>query len=156
MMRQLDLADKQILNLIQQDFPVTSRPYRELGNSLGFTEEEAFKRVTKLREDGFIRRLGGVFDSKKLGYVSTLCAVAIPEDSIDIAAKLINQYPGVTHHYLRDHHYNLWFTLIVSSRPLLEQTIREIKCQLREEASADSLLNLPAKRTFKIKVQFKV
>lgn len=155
-MKKLDQLDQQILNEIQQGFPVTARPYQEIGNKVGLTENEVFQRVSSLRRDGFIRRLGGVFDSRKLGYVSTLCAVSVPEEMIDTAAEVINQYQGVTHHYRRDHHYNLWFTLIMESRDDLRNTSRNIEQKIVEVAGNCSLISLPAKKTFKIKVQFKI
>ena len=152
----LDPTDRQLLNIIQQAFPVDPRPYQVLGGLTGISEDEALARVTRMRETGVIRRLGGVFDSPKLGYVSTLCAVSVPEAFIDQAAALINPLPGVTHHYVRDHHYNLWFTLIAPSQDNLTATLHQLERQLMQEAVASPLLNLPALETFKIKVQFQV
>ncbi len=152
----LDPIDRQLLNIIQQAFPVDPRPYKVLGHLTGISEEEALDRVSRLRGAGVIRRLGGVFDSPKLGYVSTLCAVSVPEASIDTAASLINPLPGVTHHYVRDHHYNLWFTLIAPSEAALSTTLQQLENQLMQEASASPVLLLPALETFKIKVQFQV
>lgn len=152
----MDSVDQQILNQIQQRFPVSARPYEALGKNLDISEEEAHQRVTRLRKSGMIRRLGGVFDSGRLGYVSTLCAVAVPEEMVEAAASLINPLPGVTHHYLRDHRLNLWFTLIAPSRKHLEETLQHLEKQLMEQAAAGPLLNLPSIKTFKIKVQFQV
>lgn len=152
----LDAIDRQLLNILQQSFPIDARPYKALGDLTGISEEEALERVARLRETGVIRRLGGVFDSPKLGYVSTLCAVSVPESSIDQAAALINPLPGVTHHYVRDHHYNLWFTLIAPSQERLTLTLSQLEHQLMQEAGASPILNLPALETFKIKVQFYV
>jgi len=155
-MNKLDHLDQQILNEIQHGFPAISQPYLEIASKVGLSEEEVFQRISSLRKAGLIRRLGGVFDSKKLGYVSTLCAVSIPEEMVDTAAKIINQYQGVTHHYLRDHHYNLWFTLIIESQETMEEILTDIKAQLSEITSTYSLINLPAQKTFKLKVHFKI
>ncbi len=155
-MGKMDLVDQQILNEIQQGFPVASRPYQVIGAKLGLAESQVFQRVSNLRKAGYIRRLGGVFDSKKLGYVSTLCAVSVPEHFVDTAAELINQHPGVTHHYLRDHYYNLWFTLILESQDMLNKTLSNMEQKLSEVIDTSSFISLPAKRTFKIKVNFKV
>ena len=149
-----DPIDQQLLNLIQQDFPVAPRPYQVLGDALGISESEAFQRVNRLRETGVIRRLGGVFDSRQLGYVSTLCAVSVPDHLIPQAAALINPLPGVTHHYQRDHTYNLWFTLIAPSDEQLSKILDQLEKDLQIKADAGPLLNLPACQTFKIKVQF--
>ncbi len=94
------------------------------------------------------------FDSKKLGYVSTLCAVAVPEDKITEAARIINALPGVTHHYVRKHPNNLWFTLISPSAEQQDQTLFELEDRLQKTADSGTIVNLPAKRVFKIKVQF--
>lgn len=152
----LDPTDRQLLNIIQQAFPVDTRPYKVLGDLTGVSAEEALDRVTRLRDEGVIRRLGGVFDSPKLGYVSTLCAVSVPEAFIDQAAALINPLKGVTHHYVRDHHYNLWFTLIAPSQEALSTTLQQLERQLMQEAGASPVLILPALETFKIKVNFQV
>jgi len=151
-----DPVDQQLLNLIQQDFPVAPRPYQVLGDALGISESEAFQRVNRLRETGVIRRLGGVFDSRQLGYVSTLCAVSVPDHLIPQAAALINPLPGVTHHYQRDHTYNLWFTLIAPSAAHLASTLEQLEKDLQSQAAGGPLLNLPACQTFKIKVQFQL
>lgn len=152
----MDTIDQQILNRIQHHFPVSARPYEQLGQQVGISEEEAHQRVTRLRKAGVIRRLGGVFDSGKLGYVSTLCAVSVPDEMVDQAASLINPLPGVTHHYLRDHRFNLWFTLISPSQKHLNETLHRLENQLMEQADAGPLLNLPSRKTFKIKVQFQL
>jgi siroheme decarboxylase len=152
----MDDIDQQILNRIQHHFPVDSRPYRLLGDEVGISEEEAHQRVSRLRETGLIRRLGGVFDSHRLGYVSTLCAVSVPDEKVEQAASLINPLPGVTHHYVRDHSYNLWFTLISPSQEQLDITLSKLGQKLQEEADAGPILNLPSRKTFKIKVQFQV
>ena len=152
----MDATDQQLLNLIQQSFPATSRPYEALGRMTGISEDDAFQRINRMRETGVIRRLGGVFDSGKLGYVSTLCAVCVPESNIDQAASLINALPGVTHHYVRDHRYNLWFTLIEPSQDALERTLALLEKKLQTKTGAGAILSLPAKQVFKIKVQFSV
>ncbi|MEN1761291.1 Lrp/AsnC family transcriptional regulator [Anoxynatronum sibiricum] len=151
-----DPIDQQLLNLIQQDFPVDPRPYKILGDTLGISESDALQRVNLLREAGIIRRLGGVFDSRKLGYVSTLCAVSVPDHLVPQAAALINPLPGVTHHYQRDHTYNLWFTLIAPSDEKLSETLGQLEKNLQTQADGGPLLNLPACQTFKIKVQFQL
>lgn len=148
----MDQTDKKILNIIQKNFPVHPRPYAVIAEKLEISEEEAIKRVGELKENGHIRKLGGTFNSKKLGYHSTLCALKVPEHRISEIAEMINSYPGVTHNYIRDHSYNMWFTLIAPSKEALESTIAEIK----EKVGCVDLLNLPAERVFKINVDFRM
>lgn len=148
----MDQIDKHLLNLIQRNFPVHSRPYAVLAETLEISEEDAIERVEKLKTDGHIRKLGGTFDSKKLGYHSTLCALKVPEHRISEIAEVINSYPGVTHNYIREHTYNMWFTLIAPSKEALEATIAEIQ----ERIGSVDFLDLPAERVFKINVDFRM
>ncbi|MDD2421921.1 MAG: Lrp/AsnC family transcriptional regulator, partial [Heliobacteriaceae bacterium] len=107
--------------------------------------------VQKLKERGIIRRIGGVFDSRRLGYRATLCALKVPPDRVDAVAAIVNGYPGVTHNYLREHEYNMWFTLIAPTAAKMAAIIAEIKARTGCE-----LQNLPASRVFKIKVDLPV
>ncbi len=150
----MDTIDQELLTIIQHHFPVTSRPYLELAKKLGTSEGDVLHRVQRFRQQGLIRRIGGVFDSKKLGYVSTLCAVSVPAENIEVAARFINTLPGVTHHYVRKHAYNLWFTLISPSSEQQHLTLNKLEDQLQKFADSGKIMNLPAKRVFKIKVQF--
>ncbi|MEW5954338.1 MAG: AsnC family transcriptional regulator [Bacillota bacterium] len=146
----LDNFDRKLLNLIQTSFPITPEPYRELAETLGTTEEEIIRRLEKMRDTGIIRRLGGIFDSRKLGYRGTLCALKVPPGRISEVAEIINEYPGVTHNYIRDHDYNMWFTLLAENQAKIDGILAEI----RAAAGIDQLLNLPARGIYKIKVQF--
>ena len=147
----MDPLDKQILDVIQTGFPLTPRPYEELGRELGLTEAEVLARVRGLTQRGIIRRLGASFQSKALGWHSTLCAAKVPEEKIDQFVAAVNKHPGVTHNYLRQHDYNVWFTFIGPSWDAVCKTLDSIT----EETGID-ILNLPAKRMFKIKVDFRM
>ena len=148
----MDAINQKLLEIIQDGFPISSEPYKDLAISLGISEEEVIDRVRKLQELGVMRRLGAIFDSRKLGYKSTLCAIKVPEDQIEHVAEIINSYPGVTHNYLREHEYNMWFTLIAPSTEHIDKICNEIILQ----SGIDDLMQLPAKRFFKIKVKFSV
>jgi DNA-binding Lrp family transcriptional regulator len=150
--RDMDTINKQILNLIQSDFPITSEPYKEIGLKLGVSEDEVIQRLTNLKTNRIVRRIGATFDSKKLGYQSTLCAMKVPKERLDEVVKLVNSYPGVTHNYLRNHDYNMWFTLITESEKEQNDILREIQ----EKSGITNLLNLPAVRFFKVRVDFKL
>ena len=148
----LDDIDKAIINRIQSEFPIASRPYLELANELDLTEKEVLDRVARLKNDGIIRRIGGNFVPDKLGFVSTLCAARVPTDKIDHFAKIVNRYPGVTHNYQRDNQYNVWFTFISQSMDEIETNLKKIAA----ESGVSDILNLPATKVFKIKAQFDV
>jgi len=146
----MDAIDRALLNAIQNDFPIAVHPYRILGEVVGILEADAYKRIQHLRQEGIIRRLGGVFDSRRLGYYSTLCAGKVPEEKIPVLAELLEGVPGVTHNYIRDHAYNIWFTLIARSHAVAEGILKNI----REVTGIKDIFSLPAARIFKINVNF--
>ncbi len=146
----VDQTDKQLLHLIQSNFPVVQRPFEEIGQQLGISEQDVLQRISRLQQTGIIRRLGGLFDSRKIGYTGTLCALQVPEADIDRVAQIINGYPGITHNYLRNHRYNMWFTLLAPS----EQHINSILNEIKQKTGLVNLLNLPAVDIFKVRVNF--
>jgi len=148
----LDETDKAILNRIQSDFPITSRPYRAIAKQLDLAEKEVLDRISRLKELGIIRRIGGNFVPDKLGYVSTLCAARVPAERIADFAEVVNRYPGVTHNYRRDNAFNIWFTFIAPSMEEIKQHLKDISAQ----TGITEILNLPATRVFKIRAQFDV
>jgi DNA-binding Lrp family transcriptional regulator len=149
-MQELNEIDSAILNRIQSDFPITSRPYLAVANELNLTEKEVLERVSRLKKIGIIRRIGGNFVPGKLGFVSTLCAARVPADKIDQFADVVNRYPGVTHNYQRDNKYNVWFTFIAPSMDEIGENLK----QIAEETGVSDILNLPATKVFKINAQF--
>lgn len=148
----MDETDRKILNLIQSEFPVHPRPFKELGNLLGLSEAQVLQRVRQMKAAGVIRRIGGSFDSRKLGFYSTLCAAKVPEQDVERFNSVINSYHGVTHNYQRNHQYNIWFTLIGESREAVMRTLEE----MAKKAGVGEIVSLPATRTFKIRVKFEL
>lgn len=146
----MDEKDKALLNEIQSNFPVTSRPYQSLGDRLEIDEDEVLKRIARLREKGIIRRIGASINSRRIGFVSTLLAAKAPENKFDDFVRLVNQCEGVTHNYLRKHEYNVWFTLIAPSEEDKKRVIRDLV-----EKTGIEIIELPAKKIFKIRVDFK-
>ncbi len=146
---QLNDADKKILDIIQSNFPLSSRPYKVIGDEIGMEEEEVLANVLNLKKQGIIRRLGANFQSKKLGFRSTLCAAKVPDDKLDLFIQEVNAKKGVTHNYLRKHEYNVWFTLIGLSWENVCETLADITAKTGIE-----ILNLPATKLFKIRVDF--
>lgn len=107
----MDALDKEILNEIQWSFPLVAEPYKELAGRFKVTSDEMKKRISNLKSSGVLRQLSAIFDTRKLGYKSSLVAMAIDPDRLDFVANQINRHPGVSHNYERNHEYNLWFTL---------------------------------------------
>ena len=146
----MDDTDKAILNRIQSDFPIASRPYLAIADDLGLSENDVIKRLVRLKENKIIRRIGGNFVPEKLGFVSTLCATKVEENKIDLFASIVNQYPGVTHNYQRDSEFNIWFTFIAPSMEEIEENLENIS----RKTGVKEILNLPATKVYKIKAHF--
>jgi DNA-binding Lrp family transcriptional regulator len=145
---EMDDADRHILDLIQSDFPLTATPYADLAARLEMREDDVLARVTRLKH-GVIRQISAIFDTRALGYQSSLVAARVPADRVEHAARVINQHPGVSHNYLRDHEYNIWFTVAVPPSSSLEQTV----ARLGELAGADPIRLMPTLQLFKIGVE---
>ena len=148
-MGELDAIDLEILDMLQNGFPLAVQPFRETGDRLQIDEEQVISRIGAMKASGLIRRIGGIIDSRKMGFYSSLCAVVVPEARINETAELINALPGVTHNYLREHEMNMWFTLTMPSREQLEEKISELEFILGLK-----IISMPAQEVYKIKVAF--
>jgi len=148
----MDGTDRAILNRMQSQFPLTPRPYRSIGDEVGVDEAVVLDRVARLKRRGIIRRIGGNFVPEKLGFVSTLCAAKVPENQVETFARAVNRYPGVTHNYLRENRYNVWFTFIAPSMEEIEQSLR----QIAQATGVSDIINLPATHVFKIRAHFEL
>lgn len=144
----MDKIDRRLMNLVQSSFPLTPRPFKALGNELGIAEEAVLQRLERFKAEGLVRQISAIFDTRSLGYQSTLVAMKIPSERLDEAAHVINEHPGVSHNYSRNHAFNLWFTIAVPPESSLESTVD----RLHILASAQSTRLLPALRLFKIGV----
>jgi len=149
----LNEIDKKLLQLAQDQFPITKRPWATLSNKLKITEEEVILRLKKLHKEGIIRKIGPILEARKLSLcASTLIAMKVPEEKMEHVIDIINEYKSVSHNYLREHEYNLWFTITTSSKEELRRTIEEIKRRTRIPDT--DVLDLPTSRSFKIDVRF--
>lgn len=150
-MHQLDAIDKAILMILQRGIPITLRPYLAMAEEIGnVSEQEVIERITVLKEENIIRRMSGFFNSGKLGYVSALCAIKVPPEKLGEAAAVVNRYPGVTHNYMREHEYNMWFTLIARDVKTRERILDEIEAA----PCVEKVLRLYTNRRYKINVTF--
>ena len=124
----MDDKDRRLLARLQQGLPLCPRPWQAVAEELGdFTENEVLRRVRRLKDEGLIRRMTGFFRSDALGYRSTLCAMRVDPAHIDAMAAYLDALPGVTHNYLRDHAYNMWFTLTVRDPEEQAWVLRDIE-----------------------------
>jgi DNA-binding Lrp family transcriptional regulator len=113
MQLQLDDLDKEILNILQWEFPLVNRPFLAIAERLNVSEDEVINRIRALKASNIIREIDAIFDTRALKYKSALVAMSIEQDRIEHVAYEINKHPGVSHNYERDHYYNLWFTIAV-------------------------------------------
>jgi DNA-binding Lrp family transcriptional regulator len=148
----MDKLSKDLLNLIQSDFPIESRPFLKIANKLGITEIQVIDMIKQLKDKKYIKRIGGIFDLRKLGYYSTLCAIKVPLDRVPEVAKLININSGVTHNYIRNHSYNMWFTVIAPSIEDVKIFLKKIKIK----TGIEDIIELPVVKLFKINVTFNI
>ena len=147
----MEALDRKILEIVQDGFPLEERPYAILGRLLGVSEDAAFDSVEGLRKSGVIRRLGGVYDSRRLGYISRLCAGVVSESELESFAAAVDKIPAITHNYVRSHAYNVWFTVIARSESEIQETVRGLEA---ETALHDAHV-LSASRMFKINTVMK-
>ena len=150
----MDEIDSQILTELQHGFPISERPYEVIAERLQVPAEQLWSRIERMLDEGVIRRMGASFDSKKLGFSSTLAAVSVGPELVDRAAAVISRFPEVTHNYLRKDVFNIWFTMIAVSEARIEEILEQIRTTLSLEKSA--VLNLPVKKLFKLDARFKV
>jgi DNA-binding Lrp family transcriptional regulator len=150
----LDERDKRLLNLMQGSFPIAPRPYQHVAAQAEMSEEEAIARVKELIEHRIIRQVTPIFDTRALGYSSMLVAAKVDPENPWRAAKVINEHPGVSHNYLRNHEFNIWFTIATEpDSPLgLDRTLEV----LGEIAGAESIRQLPTLKLFKIRMDLEM
>ena len=147
-------TDKRLLNLMQGSFPIAPRPYQHVAAAAGVTEQEVMDRVTTLLRERIIRQVTPIFDTRALGYSSMLVAAKVDPENPWRAANIINAHPGVSHNYLRNHEFNIWFTIATEpDSPLGVEGTLEV---LAREAGAESVRQLPTLKLFKIRMDLEM
>jgi len=146
----LDETDRSLLNKLQAEFPLSREPFADIASSIGLDEKDVIRRIIRLKNEQIIRNIGPIFDSRSLGYQSTLVAMRVPPSRLEQAAQLVSQYPGVSHNYQRRHYYNLWFTLAVPAGTELKNKLDEINDRIKPKIMFD----LPVVKLFKIRTFF--
>jgi len=150
----MDKIDSRLLHELQYNFPLSEKPYEVIARKMKIPREDVWNRVQTMLDEGIIRRMGTSFDSNKLGFSSTLAAVSVDAELIDHAADIIGQFHEVTHSYLRNDVFNIWFTLIAADNKRIENILEQIRKSLDIERS--KVLNLPMKRLFKLDARFRI
>ena len=148
----MEEIDLRLLSLVQEKFPLTPRPFRELGRLLGLEEKEVIERLNCLQKEGLVRRIGPILDLRRLGRSGILAALLVSPEEADSLAEFVNQYQEVSHNYLRPNEsgYNMWFTVSAT-----EERIQEVLEEIRK-STGRRMLVLPTGRIFKIGVKFDI
>jgi DNA-binding Lrp family transcriptional regulator len=150
----LDDLDRKLLNLMQGSFPLEPRPFAAVANAAEVAEAEVLTRVQRLLDERIIRQVTPIYDTRALGYGSMLVAAKVDPENPWQAAKIVNSHPGVSHNYLRNHDFNMWFTLAVEpdSKLGLEGTLDVLK----KLTGAESIRQLPTLQLFKIRMDLEM
>jgi len=141
-----------LLTRIQHNIPLTSQPFMVIGEELGAPENRVMQTLLALKKQGVIRNIAAIFNPQTLGYVLGLVAFRLPDKHIDAASRIINGHPGVSHNYVRDHCFNIWFTLAEKSRTAFEETVD----LLARQSGARDYLILENEKVFKIGVKLAI
>ncbi|MGI9100339.1 MAG: siroheme decarboxylase subunit alpha, partial [Solirubrobacteraceae bacterium] len=150
----IDDVDRRVLNLMQGSFPLDRRPYAAVATAAELTEDEVLRRVQRLLDDRIIRQVTPIYDTRALGYGSMLVAAKVDPEHPWRAAKIINSHPGVSHNYLRNHEFNMWFTLAVEEGSKLGmQGTLDV---LQTLTGAQSIRQLPTLKLFKIRMDLEM
>jgi DNA-binding Lrp family transcriptional regulator len=150
----LDDLDKRLLNLMQGSFPLEPRPYLRVAELAEVTEDEVLRRVQRLIDDRIIRQVTPIFDTRVLGYSSMLVAAKVDAENPHRAAKIVNSHPGVSHNYLRNHDFNMWFT--IATEPDSKLGLQGTLDVLQELTGAESVRQLPTIKLFKIRMDLEM
>ncbi|MEW5813992.1 MAG: Lrp/AsnC family transcriptional regulator [Spirochaetota bacterium] len=145
-------VDLSLLEEVQKDFPLVSRPYRSIGSRCSLSENDTIEKIRNFTTEHIIREISAIFNASKLGFKTSLIALAVNEKSIEGITGRINAHPGVSHNYLRNHRYNIWFTLSLPVEKDFKEELEKIDCENR----VGSFLILPALKTFKLGVNFRL
>ena len=148
----LSSFERRLLNRLQESLPITPRPFRAVAKELRVTEERVLEGIEALKKKGIVRRLGGVFSSRDMGFKSTLVAAKVARARLGRIVGFVNSFNEVTHNYLRTHEFNLWFTLTAGSRRRITGILKAI----RGQAGVERLIELPALKHYKVEVKFSV
>jgi len=139
----MDEIDKQIINALQDGFPICDAPYRQVAAQLGLTEQDLITRLKTLLDNGVLTRFGPLYNAEQMGGALTLAAVKAPKERFDEIAELINAFPEVAHNYARSHELNMWFVIATETPEQIQQTIGAI-----ERQTGLDVYNMPKKKEY--------
>lgn len=147
----MDELDREIVNTLQQGFPLSEEPYADVAVQLGITESKLLTRLSQLLENKILTRFGPMYDAQKLGGALSLVAMRVPEKDFDMVTELVNSYPEVAHNYQRDHDFNMWYVLATETAQQIDEVNNEI-----EQRTGLKVFNMPKLDEYYIGLQLPV
>ena len=147
----MDQLDKDIINALQEDFPVCDRPFNKIADNLGSNEDDIMQRVQRMLDDGLLTRFGPMYNAVNMGGALSLCAMKVPTQRFDKVTEQVNAFPQVAHNYERDHEMNMWFVLATETESDIDETLSSI-----EEITGIPVYNMPKQKEFFVGLHFRV
>ena len=144
-----DLTEK-LLNDFQRNFPLNPMPFEQIAIALNTSTEVVIEKLKELQARGAVSRVGPVFSPNTVG-VSTLAAMAVPENQLEQVAEQVNAYQQVNHNYEREHTFNLWFVATAENQDSLQHTLDSI-----EKQTGYKVLSLPLLKEYHIDLGFRM
>ena len=147
----MDELDREIINVLQRNFPVCDHPFAVIAKELETTEAELISRLQRLSDEKYLTRFGPLYNAERFGGAVSLCAMAVPEEDFDCITERVNNFPQVAHNYQRDHELSMWFVLATETQNELDDTIKEI-----EADTGLPVRNMPKLEEFYVGLHFEI
>ena len=150
-MAEISVIDRNIINQLQQGFPVSSRPFLEMAQRLDIAEDELINRIENLLEQGVLTRFGPLFQVENMGGSFSLAAMKVPQNRFDEVAEQVNQLEEIAHNYQREHNFNMWFVIATEKPEEISRVINHI-----ENITGLKVYNMPKQQEFFVQLQLTV
>ncbi|HII76148.1 MAG TPA: Lrp/AsnC family transcriptional regulator [Methanolinea sp.] len=148
-----DKLDIAILQALQEEIPLVSRPWKEISGKIGISEQELLARLNRIKNAGILKAVSPIIESSECGRgAATLVAMHVPSGRLQEVAAIISGYPEVSHNFRREHYYQVWFTLSGRDEEHIRVLVRDIL--ERTGIGEDDILDLPTVNKLKVDVRF--
>ncbi len=147
----MDSVDRQIVNYLQQGFPLTPRPYFDVAKMLNIEEDELIYRIESLLDNGILTRFGPLFQVENMGGRFSLAAMKVPQEIFEFVAEQLNKMPQIAHNYQREHEFNMWFVIATETVGEVDEVIRTI-----EKTTGLNVYNMPKQQEFFVQLKLVV
>lgn len=140
---ELSALEKNLINILQQGLPVSCRPFKDIADKFGCSEQQVMDKLQGLLDNKVLSRFGPMFDAAKLGGAFTLAAMQVPEESFEKVTEIVNGFEQIAHNYRRNHDYNMWFVIATETQQEIDDVVTKI-----EQQTGLSVLNVPKLEEF--------